>query len=187
VHISGSYFYPSTGVEVYVGGMLLPESGRSGGNGTFTANITIPALPGGPVALGAYDLEGNNATAYMLNILPEIHLSSLSGNSGSAIAITGYGFVPGSGITVLWNGQQMHTSSYVAKNGTFTASMTLPQGIPGTYIISIENSTAAPVVFSLVQYTSFAEIFPAIILPLVTAVGASVYLFRKFRVGRQGR
>lgn len=184
VQISGRFYYPLTAIKVYVGKMIVPAAFKSNENGTFYANITIPAVPGGPVALGAYDLEGNNATLFMLNIMPEIYLNTNSGGTGSMVTITGYGFGAGEEVSILWNGIPVQGASTVGANGTFTAALMVPPGVPGTYLISVANSTAEPVVFDLVQYTGFGELFPAILLPLVTAIGISLYLFRKFRVKR---
>jgi hypothetical protein len=182
VQISGRFYYPLTGIKVYVGNTIVPDTFKSNQNGTFYANITIPAVPGGQVALGAYDLEGNNATLFMLNIMPEIYLNTQSGSTGSVVTVTGYGFAAGRDVTILWNGNPIQAVSSVGANGTFTATLAVPSGVPGTYLVSVANSTAEPIVFNLVQYTGFEAVLPAILLPLVTAIGISLYLFRKFRV-----
>ena len=184
VQISGRFYYPLTGIKVYVGNTIVPDTFKSNENGTFYANITIPAVPGGIVALGAYDLEGNNATLFMLNIMPEIYLNTHSGSAGSKVTVTGYGFTAGKDVTILWNGNPIQAASSVGANGTFTATLAVPSGVPGTYLVSIANSTAEPIVFNLVQYTGFETVLPAILLPLVTAIGISLYIFRKFRVRR---
>ena len=184
VQISGRFYYPLTGIKVYVGNTIVPDTFKSNENGTFYANITIPAVPGGIVALGAYDLEGNNATLFMLNIMPEIYLNTHSGSAGSRVTVTGYGFTAGKDVTILWNGNPIQAASSVGANGTFTATLAVPSGVPGTYLVSIANSTAEPIVFNLVQYTGFETVLPAILLPLVTAIGISLYIFRKFRVRR---
>ena len=184
VQISGRFYYPLTGIKVYVGNTIVPDAFKSNENGTFYANITIPAVPGGQVALGAYDLEGNNATLFMLNIMPEIYLNTHSGSAGSRVTVTGYGFTAGRDVTILWNGNPVQAASSVGANGTFTATLAVPSGVPGTYLVTVANSTAEPIVFNLVQYTGFEAVLPAILLPLVTAIGISLYLFRKFRVRR---
>ncbi len=184
IGISGAFFYPSTVIKLFMGSNLIPQTFTSGQNGTLYANVTVPSLPGGIIALGAYDLEGNNATAFSMNILPNIQLSSESGSTGSDLMIHGTGFIPGRQVAILWNGVPVLNVTSVTSNGSFLAMLKIPRGKPGSYLVTVGNSTAPGVIFDLRQYTGFDQLLPAILLPLVTAVGAAIYLFGRFRVSR---
>lgn len=186
VQLTGGYYYPSSTVHVYVGSLLVPGTFQSGPNGTVHINLTIPAVPGGNTVLGAHDAEGNNATVFSMTILPSISIGSTSAASGSTVRVRGTGFVPGSTLTLLWNGQPMAVVSNVTANGTFVASVPVPHGTPGSYLVTVQNSTAPGIVFNLTGKTGFTELLPAIILPLATAVVVSSYLFVKFRVRKPG-
>ncbi len=185
IEISGRFYYPSTSIKIYIGSILIPGTFKSSSNGTFYTNITVPAVPGGRIAIGAYDTEGNNASVFTMQVMPRLYISSDTGSSGSKLLLGGNGFAPGSMLTVMWNGEPVAYGVNVAANGTFSTMLTVPDGIPGSYLISVGNSTAAPLVFNLAQYTGFSEFLPAILLPLVTAVVAALYLFGRFRVRRQ--
>ncbi len=184
IQVTGNYYYPSSRVRIYIGPDLMPQPYTSGKNGTLYANITVPVLPGGNVSLGAYDVEGNNATVFTLIIQPHISLSSISGPAGSRLAVSGTGFVPGTNLTLLWNGNQLTQVSGISANGTFRQIISVPNGTPGTYLVSVENQSSNSVVYTLSQYTGFNELLPAILLPLVTAMVASLYVFSKFRMKR---
>lgn len=187
VQIYGRFYYPSSSVKIYVGNDLIPQIFRSGLDGTLYANITIPVVPGGGETLGAFDAQGNNATVLTLKILPSLAVSSMSVTQGGDFRLTGAGFESGEHIVVLWNGLQLQYSANVTGDGTFSAIVTAPHVAPGTYIVSVENSTAQGVVVTVTQYTGFLQLLPAIILPLLTFVAGSLYLFSRFRIGKQGR
>lgn len=187
LRLTGSYYYPSSTVHVYVGSVLIGGSFESGSNGTLDVSVTVPAVPGGLAMLGAHDAEGNNATLFSLNILPRITMSTLTASSGSSIRVSGTGFDPGSSLTLLWNGQPVARVNNVSANGTFGSTISVPSDSPGSYLVTVQNSTAPGIVFDLTGQTGFAVLLPAIILPLATAVVAASYLFVKFRVRKPGR
>ncbi|MDH2905241.1 MAG: hypothetical protein PXX82_02660, partial [Methanomassiliicoccales archaeon] len=104
-----------------------------------------------------------------------------SGFAGQGIVITGNGFHSGRNLAFLWDGNNTGRTAVTNGSGSFSTVFVVPSAVPGSYILSVNNSSAGQIIFTVVQKLPWTDYLPAIILPLVTGVVASIYLRRRIR------
>ena len=181
VLVRGYYFSPDSRVDLFWYSGRAATSVSSGSNGSFSLSINVPAVPGGPEFFGAIDAQGNNATPVMLFMAPSISSDVPSGFAGQGIVITGNGFHSGRYLAFLWDGNNTGRTAVTNGSGSFSTVFVVPSAVPGSYILSVNNSSAGQIIFTVVQKLPWTDYLPAIILPLVTGVVASIYLRRRIR------
>lgn len=179
VQISGYYFSPNSGVDLFWYSGRSSASVSSGSNGSFSFSVIVPSIPGGPELIGAVDARGNNATPMMIFISPLISSSVRSGFAGQTVVISGSGFSPGSHLSFLWDGNSTGRTAKTNASGSFSFPFVVPASVPGTYILSVNNTSAGQIIFTVLQTVPWTDYLPAIVIPLITGMGASVYLWRR--------
>ena len=182
VLVNGYYFLPDSQIRLfwYSGG--ASTTAVSGSNGSFSIRLKVPAVPGGPELFGAQDDRGNNATPILFFMSPSISSGAKSGFTGGRVTLSGTGFPSGTSISILWDGSNTGRTVRTNSSGSFTTVFTIPAGSPGAYIISVSNTSAGQIVFTVLQQVPLTAYLPAVALPLITGIVAAAYLRRKKRL-----
>jgi hypothetical protein len=182
VLVSGYYFLPDSQVRLfwYSGGAVTTLV--SGSNGSFSISVKVPGVPGGSELFGAQDAHGNNATPILFFMSPSISSSAKSGFIGGRVTLSGTGFLSGISVNILWDGINAGHTIQTNRSGSFATVFTIPAGSPGAYIISVNNTSAGQIVFTVLQRVPLTAYLPAIVLPLITGIAAAAFLWRKTRL-----
>lgn len=136
--VSGAGFRARENIVVTVGTGLSETNVASNAEGAWTANISIPAAPGGPLIIRASGSSGLQLEADF-TVTPIVVLSQPIGSSGSSITIQGDGFTADLDISIRF-GSGVIASSSADTNGSWTAGITLPESPAGTYTILVSGS-----------------------------------------------
>ncbi|MFQ6026577.1 MAG: IPT/TIG domain-containing protein, partial [Dehalococcoidia bacterium] len=131
--VTGSGFTPNTTVNIRYDGAVLSSSVSTGGSGTWSRGIIVPASIN-----GSHTVEAGTATANF-TVQPRVRASTNRGPLGTRVTITGDGFgLRQPNINVEMDGDVV-ASETANDVGSFTASFNIPRLPAGSYEINIAN------------------------------------------------
>ncbi|MDE1879917.1 MAG: PKD domain-containing protein [Euryarchaeota archaeon] len=141
------------------------------GTGSFSCGFTIPARTAiGTYTFTAVDGDGNSASATFTVQPPALSLSPTGGPPGTAVAVSGTGFLRSSPITVTWSGGTVCTST-TDRTGSFSCDFTIPAGTAaGSYTFTAADGA------SNTATATFKVTAPALLTvsPASAAVGTTI-------------
>lgn len=188
MYVTGMYFAPDTPVSLEIPGYLLLGTYMSTGNGSLSASVTVPEIGGGPFSIIASQPDGYNSSPVLAVIVPSLSLQAYSGYPGEHVLLSGKGFLPGSVVRLLWDGKPTAYSATANRSGVLRISFPIPPSQPGTYLISVNNTSAGYAVFTVKEHFSFLYFLPALLLPFITGIISAMYVYRRHRIlGRRRR
>jgi len=108
-------------------------------SGSFSASFIVT-----PVTCGIYQIEVKSGTTTIarasFEVLPRITLSEAEAVVGGRITVSGTGFAAGKDVDLSIDGQTLSTA-LTGNNGSFSASFTVPQLLPGSYtVVALDSS-----------------------------------------------
>lgn len=111
--------------------------------GNYSVSFSVPSGQSGAVTVAADETTyGYLATQTFTVTAPQITLGSSSAVPGTALSVTGAGFVPGEAVTITLPGGAT-TSVTADSSGNFTTSITLSSGLAaGTVTVSAMGATS---------------------------------------------
>ena len=187
VKISGSGFAYRANITITLDSNRIattPTSLHTNHYGNFTGSITIPyysAYVGGtPGKVTARDDSDNSAEAGLtiLSTPAEITLDPATsptspGYVGMELTVNGARFIPGSTVTITYDGNgSTHAATIMANgSGNFSVTLTVPPGAAGSHMVTTTDSTNS--ITSLFAMESKPPSIPAPLLPGVTAVATA--------------
>jgi hypothetical protein len=143
VVLNGSGFTASDGVTPYFGG--ISHSCNEGTvdvatDGSFNCTVTVPATPANNYAIAASTADdGTVAAVASFTVDPALTFNPSSGIVGSDVVLTGSGFTTGDAATASFGGGSypcIEGTVYVAADGSFTCTVTVPPSPADSYGIS---------------------------------------------------
>jgi hypothetical protein len=138
ITLNGSGFDYNSPITFYWDNQLIGTNQVvSSGNGTFSANFTIPTGTTGNHVIKAADFSARYASMNF-NVAPSLALTPNISVPGSTVAITGQGFRLVTPITFTYNSLSLVTQPQIVTtdaSGSFNATFTVPGGISGSYIV----------------------------------------------------
>jgi len=138
--VSGSGFGPREIIKIIVGDGLTEIVASSNSQGAWTANLTIPAAPGGGLTIRASGATGQPQETEF-NVTPTVSLSKATGAPGSLVTIDGQGFSANQkGIPIKF-GTAVLASPSANSQGSWTSALTVPPSPAGTIFIEVSGVT----------------------------------------------
>ncbi|WP_054842103.1 hypothetical protein [Vulcanisaeta distributa] len=155
ITVSGSGF-PANQYVVLCFNNVVVNTAYTSSSGTFVTNFTVPQTPNGtyPVvamaSLNAVPIgsqcpfigetyEGGYASS-SLTVVPSLVVNVTQTCPTFGVSVVGYGFWPGTNVTVYLNGTLVGYS-LIGSNGTFEKLVTFPAPTtPGTYVITVNET-----------------------------------------------
>ncbi len=137
----------------------------SSSSGELDCSFTVPAAPGGPQSLTAYD--GTNTAATSFTVQSSLGLSPATGTVGSGSTAAGTGFDADASFAVEWNASVTLCDGTTTSSGSFSCGFTVPASPAGAHTLTAVEGTFAPTaVFTVVPSFLFG--------PSAGPVGTSV-------------
>jgi hypothetical protein len=180
VTISGSHFTAGTTLVIKIDDVAItPKSGDTAtiANGSFSTVITIPAT----ATVTAHTISvtvGSNTESKTFTVTASPSSVNISANSdaiGSTLVIYGQSFLPGTAVTITYDGVTIGTRNTDASGYFISDPFKVPAGIHGNHTIIVTDGVNSKSSTFTVESTA-----PQIPTPLVPAMGASLkspYLF----------
>ncbi|MEM2759964.1 MAG: IPT/TIG domain-containing protein [Nitrososphaerales archaeon] len=180
VTVTGTNFVANTPVTIKLDGNAIatnPASVTTTSTGTFTATITIPSI-----AVGSHTVSvtvGTKTASATFTLTqsqgPSIVISPTTGTVGSAITVSGSGFLPNIGVTVKLDGNIVATATS-SQLGTFNALFTVLNTIAsGTHTVSATDGTNnASATLSITGGAGGAQVISVSRVGLVDQTGVAV-------------
>ncbi len=118
-------------------------------------NFTIPLSPAGGWTVQASDYFGNVAVT-PFTVGPSITLSPTTGPPGTAVTVSGAGFVPNNPLTIKFNGAAVASGGYINGSGGFLGvRFSVPSAAYGTYtVLASDTSVSAQANFTVAPTTT---------------------------------
>ncbi len=145
INISGNGFAASSDITVFFDNANVGTV-KTGANGTFTLNVTVPPSACGEHLIKAVD-EDENENAVTFTIVSDIKSDNTAGVYGDTIVISGTGFASGTSynnmmtFTIGNNAIVMNEGNiFTDASGGFNASFNIPDMINGTHIIKATDT-----------------------------------------------
>ena len=113
--------------------------------GSWTAEFTVPSLPGGDyeVLAAGPTTSSNNAAQEFLTIIPILDMSPAQGGPGTQVNVTGRGFAKNQrDISINFDNKSVAVVSTVDDAGSFKAAFEVPQSPFGLHPVSYSGNTA---------------------------------------------
>jgi hypothetical protein len=134
VNVSGSGFSSSDKIQFYIDGEPLDFPVESDTIGSFTAALPVPDLMAGTHVVKATGRKMYNQEATLrIKVVPYIVIEPAMPLVGKTATVSGYGFAPGSEVSIKY-GQAVVTSSPSSdKDGRFVYNFTVPETAAGTH------------------------------------------------------
>ncbi|HEX7476053.1 MAG TPA: IPT/TIG domain-containing protein [Dehalococcoidales bacterium] len=144
IQISGAGYTPgSTYTLIFGTNNILAGTINTGGSFFYTLNV--PPFPAGTYPITATTSAGDATTPANFTILPSISLSTISGQVGSQVTITGSGFAASVTVYIYLDDNPL-TGIQTATNGAFSSSsIQIPETYAGsshTFKVSDSLNTA---------------------------------------------
>ena len=188
VTITGTGYASTSALTfTFAGATISPTevSPTTDATGSFTVHITVPVPSpntAGAKAVVARDASTNSATANFAYTLSQVHFSTTTGSVGSTVTVTGSSFIPGSALTIQFDGSTVSTVT-ATSTGTIPSgtSFTVPSTTSGTHrltvltthgTVSTTSSTTAPA--PAVAPTSFTVTTSISVSPTTGPAGTTV-------------
>lgn len=165
ITVYGTGFAASDDVTIDFDGSEV-KTGDTNSDGSFQLSFKVPYKSAGSYDIVAEDDDGNEAEIDF-TITSRIQLSKTAGNVGDTFTVSGSGFTPNSGISIVFVSETTTTTANA--NGEFSSTVTVPSGQSGQQSITVSGGgTALILVFTV---DSMAPQSPQ---PLLPANGAKV-------------
>jgi len=138
--VSGSGFAPRDNITITVGDGLIEAVASANSQGAWTANVTIPAAPGGRLTIRASGSSGQPKETDF-TVTPDVSLSQATGPPGSLLTIEGKGFRANQkGIPIKF-GTTVVASPSANSQGSWTNTLTIPPSPAGTHFIEVSGAS----------------------------------------------
>ncbi len=136
LNITGSGFSPSDKIQLYMDGEPLDFQLESDTIGSFTAALPVPDLMAGTHVVKAtgkkmYNQEGT----LRFKVVPYIIIEPAVPMVGKTATVSGYGFAPGSEVSIKYDQAVVTSSPSSDKNGRFVYNFTVPETAAGTHTL----------------------------------------------------
>jgi len=134
INISGTGFTPSDKITFYIDGEPLDLRAESDSIGSFTVALPVPDLMAGTHVVKAtgqkmYNQEG----ALRFKVVPYITIEPAIPLVGKSATVSGYGFAPGSEVSIKYDDAVVTSSPTSDKSGRFTYNFTVPDTASGKH------------------------------------------------------
>ena len=145
VTISGAGFgADETGINITLDGQQSLATGiKADATGSWTANVTIPALAFGAhtINAGGSLTQAGTTSLAGINVTPGISLSPATGNIGSTVIINGSGFTANSSIRITYDSVEIPMLNAVSDaTGSLSQKITIPASLAGTHTIAVSDA-----------------------------------------------
>lgn len=144
VEISGEGFDSKEDIEVFWDDEddeldIIDGDEKSDSVGEFEDTIIeIPESTAGEHKIIVIGKDSGNTAEAEFTVEPEITIDPTSGSSGIEVTVSGTGFGSRSDVTIYFNGKEV-TDDTTDRDGSFTATFTVPEAAPGTHTIDAED------------------------------------------------
>lgn len=141
VQVTGSGFLASNPITITFENVVVPTTPAvitSNAYGGFTASFNVIAVAPGARTVKALDNTGGSATA-TFTVTPSITLSVALGRGGTAVTVTGTGFVPTSTVLIKFNTTVLLNAPTDSAGG-FVQAITIPYVPRGVYMVSANDT-----------------------------------------------
>ena len=135
ISIRGAGFKSGERVTVTMGQSTANTIVVANNEGIWTANIIIPAMPRGVLAIRASGASGQQMAADF-TVIPGVSLSQATGSPTSSLEIKGLGFGGGRAISIKFEETDV-TSSTANAQGSWSARFPIPEFPAGAYSITV--------------------------------------------------
>jgi len=136
INVAGTGFSPSDKISFYIDGEPLEIPAESDSIGSFTAAISIPDLMAGTHALKATGKKMYNQDATLrFKVVPYIVVEPAIPMVGKSATVSGYGFAPGSEVSIKYDEAVVTSSPTSDKSGRFTYNFTVPDTASGRHTL----------------------------------------------------
>ncbi|MFC1865746.1 hypothetical protein ACFLYB_03435, partial [Chloroflexota bacterium] len=183
VEISGEGLIPGEAIiVVYDGDEIDIESGdeEADTNGEFTLYIIIPESEYGEHTLTVIGEDSLAEFEEIFNVVPDISVNPASGEAGTIVTVTGTGFDRSNGVDFSFGGVSVTSVVWIVgildrtnTDGTFVVDLTIPDIVPGTYIILAEdedNSDIFDATFFTIEQTITPTPTPTPTITITTTI-----------------
>jgi len=135
-NISGSGFTASDKIQLYIDGEPLDLPLESDTTGCFTASMPVPDLMAGTHVVKATAKKMYNQEATLrFKISPYIVIEPAIPLAGKSATVSGYGFAPGSEVSIKYDDAVVTSSPTSDKSGRFTYNFTVPETSSGKHTL----------------------------------------------------
>lgn len=179
---AGGGFPAGATIAVTADGMMVatkPAPLLADSRGTFTADVTVVAATFG---VHTVTFAGGGTTSdTALYVSSSLAVSSDKGSVGSAIAVSGTGYVAGSIVSVTYDGAPLPTTPATLTSsvqGSFQGTITIPKSMPGQHDIVASDAAghAAQASFT-VESVTVESVPPAAPTPSSPSTGSRLGMF----------
>ena len=149
ITVTGTGFDRRNGVDFSFGGTsvinvvwLVEGGGRTNSDGTFAVNLTVLDVVPGSYTILAEDEDDNDifATAnFTVVVNTAVNVSPTTGKVGDSITVVGSSFGAGATATLYFDNVSQGTV-LVGLDGSFTASLDIPDSTTGVHTIGVEDT-----------------------------------------------
>ena len=137
--VSGSGFRPGESIRIAAGNSLSAKSVRADGRGSWTADLEVPASPGGRLVVSATGAGGKRTeTEFTVSAL--VSLSLQAAPPGSSVTANGTGFPANAGGLSIKFADAPVASVSADNQGAFSRPFTVPQSAAGVYSVSVSGA-----------------------------------------------
>ena len=156
VPINGSGSRAGERITIIVGDNLASAIATATAQGAWSAKVTIPSAPRGPLNIFARSATGQ-PLASAFNITPSFTLKEASGNSGGQVTAKGEGFGANqTGISLTFDGAIVGSANANAQ-GSWTTTIAIPSSAQGVYPVEVSDAAVASrVPFTILPAVSLA-------------------------------
>ncbi|MDD5648238.1 MAG: hypothetical protein PHY03_04830 [Dehalococcoidia bacterium] len=134
--ISGSGFTASDQIQLYIDGEPLDLALESDTSGCFTTSVPVPDLMAGTHVMKATAKKMYNQEATLrFKISPYIVIEPSIPLAGKSATVSGYGFAPGSEVSIKYDDAVVTSSPTSDKSGRFTYNFTVPETSAGKHTL----------------------------------------------------
>jgi len=156
VRLTGSGVRARDRVIITVGNGLGSAEATANSQGEWSADLTIPPAPRGPLTISVAG-SGGQAVETTFNVTSAITVSEPKGSPNSPIIVRGEGFGANqSGITITF-GDEVVTSVSADPQGSWNTDFNIPPTPRGTYFIKASGAAGVQVPFTVVPGVSLSQ------------------------------
>ncbi len=138
ITVTGTGFGANLVASITIDSVLMTSVPTNPTTGSFSATVTIPPGSSGTHTVAASDTLANSASA-TYTIVPTITISPNNVTGGAQATLSGNNFATSSTVTVSIDGVNITTGS-TTSTGSFSLSLTIPQGAGGYHTINVIDS-----------------------------------------------
>ncbi|HAS04769.1 MAG TPA: hypothetical protein DCR71_03295, partial [Dehalococcoidia bacterium] len=175
ITVSGANFASGSNITLTIDGVAIPNMGTitAGANGGFTVAFNIPTIAGGLHTLAVTD--GTTSKSSQFTVTARASLTPTSGNVGSAVTVSGDGFIAGNTLTIKYAGTVVATA-ILPLTGAFTnATFTVPASDGGANTVEVTDGINTIQLTFTMETT--APSAPSLTLPLSASKEKGIVTF----------